>query len=291
MHFISSFDQDLLKKAAIPLLKGLNECISGTSSLRKEIATTPDFWSVLHALLAAPEAAPKVFEIAESLVNSVITADNYEAAMSLLNDFATAGSVGALEEQKRDQVPRKGGRQAKAAKAQNGEVVQRGTKAIHIIYQMTHRVPQFIEQSHLETNEAWNAYWSPIFRALTTQCLNPCREIRQQAFTSLQRSLLSADLASPDHKEWTAIFGEVLFPLITQLLKPETYQTDPVGMSETRVQAATLLCKVFLHYLVLLTQWDGMTELWIKILGVMDRLMHSGQGDSLVSLHINSLTA
>ena len=54
-------------------------------------------------------------------------------------------------------------------------------------------------------------------------------------------------------------------------------------MSETRVQAATLLCKIFLHYLVLLSEWDGMSDLWLKILDIMDRLMNSGQGDNLVS--------
>jgi len=134
---------------------------------------------------------------------------------------------------------------------------------------------------------AWTAYWSPILRTLTTQCFNPCREIRQQAFSSLQRTLLSSSLASPDHKEWTAIFSEVLFPLITQLLKPEIYQSDPLGMSETRVRASTLLCKVFLHYLVMLSEWEGMLDLWLKIVSIMDRLMNSGQGDNLVS----SLTA
>ena len=118
---------------------------------------------------------------------------------------------------------------------------------------------------------------------MTAQSVNPSREIRQQAFSSLQRSLLSPELTSTDHKEWTAIFGEVLFPLILRLLKPEVYQSDPVGMSETRVQAATLLCKIFLHYLVLLSEWDGMLDLWLKILDIMDRLMNSGQGDSLVS--------
>ena len=56
-------------------------------------------------------------------------------------------------------------------------------------------------------------------------------------------------------------------------------------MSETRVQAATLLCKIFLHYLVLLSEWDGMLELWLRILEIMDRLMNSGQGDSLVYIH------
>lgn len=136
----------------------------------------------------------------------------------------------------------------------------------------------------LLTQLAWINYWSPIFQALRTQCLNPCREIRQQAFSCLQRALLSPELASADHQEWTAIFGEVLFPLISRLLKPEVYQSDPIGMSETRVQAATLLCKIFLHYLVLLSEWDGMLDLWLKILDVMDRLMNSGQGDNLVRL-------
>lgn len=98
-----------------------------------------------------------------------------------------------------------------------------------------------MQKSHLEPNTAWKAYWSPIFGALTTQCTNPCREIRHAAFSALQRSLLSGELNSGGHEEWTAIFNEVLFPLIVRLLKPEVYSSDPVGMSETRVQAATLL--------------------------------------------------
>jgi len=160
--------------------------------------------------------------------------------------------------------------------------VTRGVKAIGMIYSLTTRIPDLMKQSHLESKEAWAAYWSPIFRALTTQCTNPCREIRHQAFSSLQRTLLSPALVSGGGEEWTAIFGDVLFPLIVKLLKPEVYSSDPVGMSETRVQAATLLCKIFLHHLNELSQWDGMLDLWLKILDIMDRLMNSGQGDSLV---------
>lgn len=52
-----------------------------------------------------------------------------------------------------------------------------------------------------------------------------------------------------------------------------------------RVQVASLLCKVFLQYMVLLSEWDGMLDLWIKIIEIMDRLMNSGQGDSLVRFH------
>ena len=232
-----------------------------------------------------PEAAASVFEMLESVVagsSPAVTADNYESAVALLNTFASAGSRGAVIEQKRE---RNGPRMkpAKPTKARGNPAVSRGIKAVNLVYQLTNRAPAFIEQSHLERHEAWITYWSPIFHALRTQCLNPCREIRHEAFSCLQGSLLAPELASADHQEWTAIFGEVLFPLILRLLKPEVYQSDPVGMSETRVQAATLLCKIFLHYLVLLSEWDGMLDLWLKILDILDRLMNSGQGDNLVS--------
>lgn len=36
-----------------------------------------------------------------------MTADNYEAAVSLLNSFAVAGSVGAVDEQKLEKNARK----------------------------------------------------------------------------------------------------------------------------------------------------------------------------------------
>lgn len=160
--------------------------------------------------------------------------------------------------------------------------IERGCKAVDTLYKITGRIPQLIQQSQLETSEAWSAYWLPVFQSLTNQCANPCREVRQLAFSSLQRSLLSAELTSSEPKEWTAIFDKVLFPLIMRLLKPEVFSTDREGMSEMRVQTMSLLCKVFLRYLVLLSEWDGMLDLWIKIIEVMDRLMNSGQGDTLV---------
>lgn len=199
-------------------------------------------------------------------------------------------------------------------------IVERGVKAVNLIYHMTSRVPNLMKQSHLESKEgkripfplcidwlltrdriAWSAYWLPIFQALTAQCTNPCREVRHLAFNSLQRSLLSPELTTgtgstesddkdgagkqekQQHDEWTAIFGEVLFPLILHLLKPEVFSSDRDGMSETRVQAASLLSKVFLQYLVVLSEWEGMLDLWLRIVEIMDRLMNSGQGDSLVS--------
>ena len=49
---------------------------------------------------------------------SAITADNYEAAISLLNDFASAGSVGSMLEQ-RQVMPSQKGKATKQPKVQS----------------------------------------------------------------------------------------------------------------------------------------------------------------------------
>ncbi|KAL8302699.1 hypothetical protein RB601_005894 [Gaeumannomyces tritici] len=285
LHAVSSFSKDTLSRSAEVLLQGIKVCVDEPGPLRNEIMTSPDFWAIMGTLAPSSKAAPTVFEILENGVGEsplAVIADSYRPAIALLNDFASAARVGSQVEQKAaiERRQRKG-LPPKQDKASDNAVVKRGVKAVNIIYSMTSRIPQLMNQSLLENNEAWAAYWLPVFKALTAQCTNPCREVRHLAFSSLQRSLLSPDITSSDHREWTAIFGEVLFPLILRLLKPEVFSSDRDGMSETRVQAASLLCKVFLQYLVLLSEWDGMLDLWLKIIDIMDRLMNSGQGDSL----------
>ncbi|KAG9245808.1 hypothetical protein BJ878DRAFT_333626 [Calycina marina] len=289
LHTISNFKKDMFEKSAPLVLQGLTRCIRGEEPLRNEIMTSPDFWVIMRALAANPKTAPTVFEILEGIVNAdsppTIMADNYEQAVNSLNDFASAGSVGAIVIPKPERGDSRRGppiRQEKKDKTVKVDpAVLRGVKAITMITKLTTRIPDLMQQSHLESKEAWVAYWSPIFRALTTQCTNHCREIRHQAFSSMRGALVSDNLTLGDHEEWTAIFGEVLFPLIKNLLKPEVYSSDKAGMSETRVQAATLLNKTFLHHLARLSKWEGMLDLWLKILDIMDRLMNSGQGDSL----------
>lgn len=305
LHGISSFSKDNLRKSSRFVLEGILLCIAEPGRLRSETMTSPDFWAILRTLAQHEDSAPTVFAILEKGASGsppAILADNYEAAIKLMNQFATAASVGAPAEQQRlAKGQRKPARPAKHEKPSENVIVQRGLRALQLIDSMTSRIPHLMKQSHLESDQgacrdcdtstvrvansatAWSAYWLPIFEALAKQCTNPCREVRHMAFGSLQRSLLSPDLTSgTDHKEWTAIFDEVLFPLIKQLLKPEVYSSDRDGMSETRDRAASLLCKTFLQYLVLLSGWEGMLQLWLEIIGIMDRLMNSGQGDSLV---------
>lgn len=279
MHAISSFDDNVLDRTAATIMQGLARIISQPDSLRNEVTKSPDFWSTLQRLHQHKTEAEHVFEILTTLATSrptALTADNYEATISLANDFASAGSIGSIQEKRKDFAAKRG-HQAKPARPEDIIVVQRANKAIGLIYQLTDLTPSLIEQSHLERREAWAADWSPVFRALCAQCVNPCREVRHRALSALQRVLLAETVADgEDHTEWTAIFDEVLFPLTLRLLKPEIYQLDPVGMNDTRAQAASILCKIFLRYLERLADCGRLPDIWVKVLELLDRLMNAG---------------
>lgn len=64
----------------------------------------------MRSLQATSEGAAPVFELLINIItarSSTVTADNYEATVSLLNKFATAGSVGAVLEQRYEKIARK----------------------------------------------------------------------------------------------------------------------------------------------------------------------------------------
>lgn len=172
LHGISGFNQDVLESVAVPVVKSLARCVSDTGLLRNEMTISPDFWSILQRLHQHKEAAPLVFDLLQTVVDTsppIVTADNYESTVGLANDFISAGSVGYIEERQRDAQSKrsKGIKQPKARSVlprkseadgtnkigSENEVVSRALKAIGLIYQLTRRVPALIKQSHLEENE------------------------------------------------------------------------------------------------------------------------------------------
>ncbi|PHH83963.1 hypothetical protein CDD83_2712 [Cordyceps sp. RAO-2017] len=286
LHAISSLPKELLIIMAETVLDGLASCTENSGPLRSEIMTSPDFWAVMRVLAENPGSAASVFDILEKGIMGsppAIMADNYEEAVALLDYFATVANHVGQPAHKADSTHRRGDRSTPDLKIgrSDEELAIRACRAVETLHNMMGRIPQLMRQSHLETADAWSAYWLPVFEVLTTHSTNTVRGVRQLAFSAIQRSLLSPELTCTDAKTWASIFDQVLFPLIIRLLKPEVFSLDREGMSEMRVQSASLLCKVYLQYLVLLSQDDTILELWIQIIEVMDRLMNSGQGDSL----------
>ena len=100
------------------------------------------------------------------------------------------------------------------------------------------------------------------------------------AITYLQSTLLAHDLAQLSAVEWSQCLEQVLFPLLAQLLGPIA-SNDPIGVEETRVRAAMLLSKVFLHHLNPLLTLPGFLPLWLTVLSLLRAYMHADNSELL----------
>lgn len=110
LHAISSFEQGALEISAGTVVAGLTRCVNQAASLRTEITTSPDFWSILQRLDRHQEAAPATFELLQTIVESSqpgIGSDNYESAVGLANDFASAAAAACAQDTKSDASSRK----------------------------------------------------------------------------------------------------------------------------------------------------------------------------------------
>ncbi len=116
LHAISSFDDVTIDRTASSVIPGLSQIISSADPLKNELANSPDFWSILQRLHGHRDQSQNVFDILELTIKAdppIVAADNYESAVSLANDFATAASVGAAQEQRRELGSRRGRSQQK----------------------------------------------------------------------------------------------------------------------------------------------------------------------------------
>ncbi len=218
-------------------------------------------------------------QLAAGQLGAGLVPENYAAFLHVLSAFANVAAA-----------PAAAGRPA-AAPAGEEPALQRGRQIVDILRDTQGAVPALIAKSELSAARAWEAAWLPLLAAYAQLCLNPARELRQAAISSLQRTLLAPEILHSPDVDLTVIFERVFFPMLEELLKPQVFRRDAEGMGETRLRASALLCKIFLQYLVQLSESVGMArmrELWIKILGYQDRFMHSGRRDQMVSLALCS---
>ncbi|XP_031833133.2 sec7 domain-containing protein garz [Nomia melanderi] len=136
------------------------------------------------------------------------------------------------------------------------------------------------ESNSTEPVSLWPQAWRPLLQGIARLCCDARRPVRTAAITYLQSTLLAHDLAQLSAVEWSQCLEQVLFPLLAQLLGPIA-ANDPIGVEETRVRAAMLLSKVFLHHLNPLLTLPGFLPLWLTVLDLLRAYMHADNSELL----------
>ncbi|KNF04843.1 hypothetical protein PSTG_01897 [Puccinia striiformis f. sp. tritici PST-78] len=272
-----SLPQAILNSVAHPMIHGV--CLIACGN--PQVFRTSTQWNMLFSIFTATagieEAAKESFQVLNKLAAGElppgIVAENFAPFISALNSFASVCGQDGTSRVPTSNLPSKS----------DGQVVQRALQAVRMIQDAQEMIPGMLAKAQSDPSRPWASFWMPVLLAYGQQSINGNREVRQQALGNLQRSLMAPEILSNGNVDLTIIFERVLFPVLEELLKPQVFRRDPDGMGETRLRASGLLCKIFLHYLVQLSQqgMPTMTELWLQILGFLDRFMHSGRRDQM----------
>ena len=287
---LSGLDDVLIKTSAVPIAYGMLDCLNVESALAS-ISGNQNSYKLLSKLQENPDASPLIFEIASSLAATVNPSTIF-IIVDLLNGFATAGEIGYQDEMaalqaKRSSHNAKKNNQKLAVPAKPSTThkaeVQRACRAIELLYQLRTELTHFAKEA-----DDPSKFWLPILRSLRDQCLNLCREVRQYAFTHLQRLLLSLDLSSnnPSH---SLIFDEVLIKLLKRLMEP----SNPLGKSktleDTQVQCSSLTCKAWLHHFASFQASEDATNQWSRVLQTLIELMQTNSSPYLAEAVTESI--
>ena len=101
----------------------------------------------------------------------------------------------------------------------------------------------------LKGPNVWQDFMIPIHCAVAQQCYHPVRELRNQALSQLQKTLLSIDFSKHSNETLLDEFKLVMIPLLEELQRPELGEWN---VDEIQTRAAAVLSKVFLANLSLL---------------------------------------
>ncbi|KAJ3076852.1 GDP/GTP exchange factor for ARF [Podochytrium sp. JEL0797] len=307
IHLLTTLPADILPIVAEQLMSGLVQLIKTDPTL---LVRYPDWDNVVHLLSGTSmhiDASRFSLEAACILVSegeaSALDLERFGDCVDLLLSFATsAGGViwnagGGVEAGSPDgrMSPRGSGKSLHVQAA-----TDRALKALEKLFSLNARVPGLVLNAGIGRERIWFEFWLPLLSGFAQQCYNPGREIRQTSLTLLQRCLLSPELETtvmlakpnPTTGEIDATttstletgvdcFESVLFPLLEQLLKPET-DYPAAGMDETRMRVAALLCKIWLQYVNRLVRYKELGAVWMKVLDYMDRYVNAG-GSEFVS--------
>ncbi|EED83660.1 predicted protein [Postia placenta Mad-698-R] len=249
----------------------------------KDIVKSQTEWNLVFALIRATiqhaEASRQSFELVSALLSDApeqrVTPDNVTGLVTVLDDFVTAASA-VVEAQQQ-------GRRIQTLNTSNSPVVERGRKAIDMLADLKRFWAPFMENTSIPQEQVWRQYCLPILTSLGRQCINVSREVRHAALVHLQRIILGPHLPLDimNHSQVEEVFDKVLFPLLDELLKPQVLMRDPLSLPEARLRASALLCKAFMHLEAREGQQSDIRVLWMRVLDLLERLMHVDRRDPL----------
>lgn len=235
-------------------------------------AIWPNYFTLLSLAARSNTGGPYAFALLTSIIREegvLFPLEFYSEYVDLLNGFiAMAGSTAS-------------------SLSASGEILPSPVDlAIQALYKLVQLEQNVRKLDGVAVGTGWNEYVIPVHCALVQQCYHPVRQVRQQALSLIQRTLLATDYGSLACECLLEEFRTVLLPLLEELEKAHgrVPRMSEQEMEEIQVRASSVLSRVLLSNLKTLFPLHddgvapGVFEMWRVLVGQLVRLLE-GPGD------------
>lgn len=296
---LSKNSRDSFVKHGISVLIPLEQlALTKESWCSKEVLFSDTYWNIIRIIASLPKNTESVYIFIFTVVKQhtqIIEYRNFMNILGLLDEISAVGAYGAQWEHEYDKLIDSG---VNVIDKKNPfqHLVDIGIKSITLTSDLgkvikTESFQKSVEERK-ETNQNIVVSWYPLIEAISHQCYNPCRQIRNHALNVLGQLLLKSSTIPLEELSIDKIFEAACLRLLVELMKPEVNGTDVKGMTKTQRDVIGLSGKVIITH-----TFKDLENAVEKLFAVSSQLLqhnrniypHTGHEDEIVELLRNVL--
>lgn len=258
IHSLTTTNKESFIKHGINLLGSLEQlAINEDSWCFENIVSNKEYWSILRVFASSPKITENVYQFILNIYeehSSLIEYKNYMDILGLLDEISAVGAYGAQWEHEFDKLIDSGLKvDSDNNKNPYQELVNVASESITLTSKFSSVIENdkfinSIKEAETDTKEMIISPWYPLIEAISHQCYNPCRQLRNHALKTLQNLLISNEHIPVEKLSLNKIIDASCLRLLVELIKPEVSGTDVRGMIKTQKDVLALSCKIILNY-------------------------------------------
>lgn len=272
--------------------------VNQESWCQNAVSLSNKYWSILRTIASLPKNTDEVYQFIANIFNKhsdVITYDNFMDILGLLDEISAVGAYGAQWEHEYDKLIDSGLNVENKSNPYQ-ELVNIAKMSITLTSELYKAFGNDTFVKSIEEKEAKGTEivkpWYPLIEAISHQCYNPCRQVRNHAIKTLNAFLISNDELPLKELSVDKILDSACLRLLIELMKPEVNGTDVKGMVKTQREVLAFTCKVILTH-----SFADLENAVEKLFAIASQLLqknrkiypHTGNEDEIIELLRNLL--
>lgn len=287
IHELATTSRESFVKHGVNVLQPLEQlAIVEDSWCCKDVILRNTYWVILRVFASSPKNTDAVYQFISTIIKdhpTLVEYSNYMDILGLLDEISAVGAYGAQWEHEYDKLV-DSGLKVEISKNPYQELVNTALQSITLTSQLGEVISSQSFENSIKEREASGTEvvnpWYPLIEAISHQCYNPCRQLRNHALSTMTNLLITNPKLPLQDLSLDKILDAACLRLLVELMKPEVNGTDVKGMIKTQRDVLALSCKMILTF-----DFNNVESVVDKLFAISSQLLQKNRASYPNSSH------